>query len=149
VPPAPGRFSTTKVCPTCLPTCSKTTRATISLATPAGTGTITVTLREGQSCAGAGVSAAMSKNALNMARQSMVFIDVSSGERYDVEAKTKAEPLAADVVISSGRSACPETPGAPLQLSLKPLFRYKLKRAYTFKWEAMTGYQIARLAALF
>jgi hypothetical protein len=32
-------------------------------------------LREGQYCAGAGVSAAMSKNALNTARQSMVFID--------------------------------------------------------------------------
>jgi hypothetical protein len=39
-----------------------------------------VTLREGQSCPGAGVSAAMSKNALNTARQSTVFIDVSSGE---------------------------------------------------------------------
>src|SRR5262245_23249866 len=127
VPPAPGRFSTTKVCPTCLPTCSKTTRATISLATPAGTGTITVTLREGQSCAGAGVSAAMSKNTLDTARQSMVFIDVSSGEKYDVEAKTKSRAFSGTCshVIWKKRN-CPETPGAPLQL-LKPLLRCKLK----------------------
>src|SRR3954469_17829723 len=105
VPPAPGRFSITKACPTCFPTCSKTTRATISLVTPAGTGTITVTLREGQSCAGTGVSAATSNNALNTARQNTAFIDVSSGGRYDVVGEVrKAEPLAADLFMSSGRS---------------------------------------------
>src|SRR6476659_10807114 len=117
----------------------------ISLATPAGTGTTTVTLREGQSCAGAAVSAAMSRNAPNTARQSKAFIDVSSGERYDVGAKTKSRTFSgkySDVIWK--KRNCPETPGAPLQLSLKPLLRYKLKRAYTFKWEAMTGYHIAR-----
>jgi hypothetical protein len=85
----------------------------------------------------------MSKNALNTARQSVVFIDVSSGERYDVETKSRAFSSRCSDVIWKKRN-CPETPGAPLQLSLKPLLRYKLKRAYTFKWEAMTGYHIAR-----
>ena len=46
-----GGEPNTKVCPTCRPTCSNTTRATRSLVTPAGTGTITRTLRNGQSCA--------------------------------------------------------------------------------------------------
>ena len=47
-------------------------------ATIAGTGTITVTLREGQSWAAAAVIAAMDKNAENTARLSILFIDVSS-----------------------------------------------------------------------
>ena len=51
VPPAPGRFSITKVWPSCLPTWSITTRAITSLALPAPSGTTTVTLRAGQSCA--------------------------------------------------------------------------------------------------
>jgi hypothetical protein len=60
------------------------------------------------------MSAAMSKNALNMARPSMVFIDVSSGERYDVESKTKSRAFSGRCghVICKKRN-CPETPGAP------------------------------------
>src|SRR5947209_20043852 len=79
VPPAPGRFSITKVCPTCFPTCSKTTRAMTSLATPAGIGTMTVTLREGQSCATADVSAAIDSIAPSAARRMMLFMVASSG----------------------------------------------------------------------
>ena len=64
VPPAPTRFSITKVCPTCFPTCSKTTRETMSLATPAGIGTTTVTLRDGHSCAVAGAKPAKQQQAM-------------------------------------------------------------------------------------
>src|SRR3954465_2504735 len=74
VPPAPGRFSITKVCPTCFPTCSKTTRAMTSLATPAGIGRMTVTLRDGQSCATADVSAAIDRIAPSAARRMMLFM---------------------------------------------------------------------------
>jgi hypothetical protein len=57
----------------------------------------------------------------------MVFIDVCSGESYDVEAKTKSRAFSGRCshVIWKKRN-CPETPGVPLQLSLKPLLRYKL-----------------------
>src|SRR5262249_24308362 len=51
VPPAPGRFSMTNVLPSCRPTWSMTTRAMMSLAMPAASGTTTVTLRAGQSWA--------------------------------------------------------------------------------------------------
>src|SRR4051812_23229932 len=57
VPPAPGRFSTMAAWPSCLPTCSITTRARISLALPAPSGTITLMVRVGQSCALAGAKA--------------------------------------------------------------------------------------------
>src|SRR3954447_22088851 len=73
-PPAPGRFSITKVCPTCFPTCSQTTRAMALLATPAGIGRMTVTLRDGQSCATADVSAAIDRIAPSAARRMMLFM---------------------------------------------------------------------------
>src|SRR5215510_7484959 len=99
VPPAPGRFSITKVCPTCFPTCSKTTRAMTSLATPAGIGKMTVTLREGQSCATADVSVAINKIALNVALRNLVCMDASSAayiERQPVVRRV-ARSIAPDV----------------------------------------------------
>jgi hypothetical protein len=49
VPPAPGRFSMMNVFPSCRPTWSITTRAMMSLALPAASGTTMVTLRAGHS----------------------------------------------------------------------------------------------------
>src|SRR5436190_8056591 len=81
VPPAPGRFSTTTLCPSCLPTCSITTRAMMSLALPAPSGTITVILRVGQSCAEAGTVNAKERNAAVNRRRRRVrnLIGVFSG----------------------------------------------------------------------
>ena len=62
--PAPPRFSTTNVCPICLPTCSNTVRAVISVALPAVNGTmILIGCFAGHSCAGA-LSGASAINAM-------------------------------------------------------------------------------------
>src|SRR6516162_2120073 len=84
VPPAPGRFSITKVSPTCLPTCSNTTRAMMSLATPAGIGTTTVTLRVGQSWAEARAKAARAMAVARTTRRA-IFIEISSKTRTELE----------------------------------------------------------------
>ncbi len=58
VVPPPPRFSTMKVWPTCLPTCSNTVRAVMSVALPAVNGTtILIGCFPGQSCAAAAVGA--------------------------------------------------------------------------------------------
>src|SRR4051794_16164948 len=71
VPPAPGRFSTTAACPSCLPTWSITTRARMSLALPAPSGTITLMVREGQSCAFAGAKAYRTDKRAGISARSM------------------------------------------------------------------------------
>src|SRR3954468_16655554 len=71
VPPAPGRFSTTADWPSCLPTCSITTRARMSLALPAPSGTITLMLREGQSCADAGARAKVTDKRAGISARTM------------------------------------------------------------------------------
>ena len=50
VPPAPGRFSTTKGWPSCSDSRCATVRAMMSVALPAVNGTITVTRLVGQDC---------------------------------------------------------------------------------------------------
>ena len=60
VPPAPGRFSTTMVWPSCGESCSNTTRGMMSVVLPAPTGTITRSGFAGQVSAPA-ASAANSK----------------------------------------------------------------------------------------
>jgi hypothetical protein len=52
VPPAPGRFSTTKGCPSCSDSRCATVRAMMSVALPAVNGTTTVTRLLGQDCNG-------------------------------------------------------------------------------------------------
>src|ERR1700722_15844761 len=76
VPPAPGRFSTTMVRPSCLPTWSMTTRVITSVALPAPSGTITVMLRDGQSCADAGAASAINV-AITNSTQATARIDRS------------------------------------------------------------------------
>src|SRR4051794_22778524 len=71
VPPAPGRFSTTAACPSCLPTWSITTRARMSLALPAPSGTITLMVRVGHSCADAGAKAYRTDKRAGISARSM------------------------------------------------------------------------------
>ena len=120
VPPAPGRFSITKVCPTCLPTCSKTTRAMMSLATPAGIGTTTVTLRDGQSSATAGARPASSRRSAEQRRDGFSWLSSLHPPVAAQHCERSAEP--------SMRRAC-----APLAA---PAARVRAKETHHGKTES-------------
>src|SRR2546422_8260150 len=63
VPPAPGRFSTTTVWPSCAVSLSETVRAMMSVPLPGVNGTMNLTVFAGQACAHAAACAAQSARA--------------------------------------------------------------------------------------
>src|SRR4029079_1179475 len=66
--PPPGRLSTTMVWPSCLESCSRTIRATMSFALPAANGMIAVMVRPGHVCANAEATVMTDRRAMAAAR---------------------------------------------------------------------------------
>src|SRR6478672_4551539 len=140
VPPAPGRFSITKVCPTCLPTCSNTVRAMRSLATPAGTGTTTVTLRVGQSWADAWPKAASVIAAPRITRRA-IFIVISSKRARRLREKDSVVNVASSR-SHAGPSGLRSGPSSAFRTSSRAEAAFLLDKAGDLV-DALAGAQIA------